>query len=72
MVSLRELRKNRSLTQEQAAKILDITKEYLSMMERGERNPSDRIKEKLANLYDCGIEQIFFACKEARMLRERK
>ena len=40
--TLQELRKNKNLTQEQVAKILSIRKEYLSMLENGTRNPSDK------------------------------
>ncbi len=63
METLKELRENKSLTQEQAAKILDVTKEYLSMLERGKRNPSDKMKERMCDLYNCKIEQIFLACR---------
>ena len=71
METLRELRENKSLTQEQAAKILDVTKEYLSMLERGKRNPSDKMKERMCDLYNCKIEQIFSACRGTRILRNK-
>ena len=48
--TLRQLREKKKLTQEQASKELDVTKEYLSMLERAERNPSDKMKEKMADL----------------------
>ena len=70
METLKELRENKKLTQEQAAKILDITKGYLSMMERGERTPSDKIKERMAKLYKCKIEYIFLACRKTKCLRK--
>ena len=35
--TLKDLRENKKLTQEQASKILLITKEYLSMLENGFR-----------------------------------
>ena len=71
METLKELRENKSLTQEQAAKILDVTKEYLSMLERGKRNPSDKMKERMCDLYNCKIEQIFSACRGTRLLRNK-
>ena len=71
METLKELRENKSLTQEQAAKILDVTKEYLSMLERGKRNPSDKMKERMCDLYNCKIEQIFSACRGTRILRNK-
>lgn len=59
--TLQDLRKNKNLTQEQASKILSITTEYLSMLENGNRNPSDTLKKKMAKLYECTIADIFLA-----------
>lgn len=64
--NMQNLRKKRKLTQEQASKILGITKEYLSMLERGERNPSDVLKKKMAELYDVSIADIFLAVQETK------
>ena len=33
------------------------------MLERGKRNPSDKMKERMCDLYNCKIEQIFSACR---------
>ena len=66
--TLRDLRENRRLTQEEAAKEFDITKEYLSMLERGERNPSDKLKEKMASFYKVSISYIFLAINETKRL----
>ena len=62
--TLQDLRKDKKLTQEQTSKILIITKEYLSMLENGDRNPSDSLKEKMAKLYNCSIADIFLAVME--------
>lgn len=59
--TLQDFRKDKNLTQEQASKILEITKEYLSMLENGDRNPSDSLKKKMAKLYGCNIADIFLA-----------
>lgn len=67
---LRQLRENKELTQEQAAKILKITKEYLSMVERAERNPSDTLKEGMAKLYDVSIADIFLSIKQTKCLNK--
>ena len=67
--TLQELRKNKKLTQEQTAKILSITKEYLSMLENGDRNPSDSLKEKMAKLYGCNIVDIFLATSSTKRLK---
>ena len=66
---LQELRIKRNLTQEQTAKILGIRKEYLSMLENGERNPSDNLKEKMAKLYECEIADIFLAINSTKRLK---
>lgn len=69
-LTLQDLRKNKDLTQEQSAKILSITKEYLSMLENGERNPSDSLKEKMAKLYNCEIVDIFLAINSTKRLKK--
>lgn len=68
--TLKEFRKEKGLTQEQASKVLSITKEYLSMLENGDRNPSDRLKEKMAKLYNCDIANIFLAISSTKCLKK--
>jgi transcriptional regulator with XRE-family HTH domain len=41
--NLRKARKERKLTQKQVAEILDISTDYVSRIEKGERTPRDRI-----------------------------
>lgn len=69
--TLQELRNNRKLNQEQASKLLTITKEYLSMLENGDRNPSDNLKEKMARLYNCDIADIFLAVNSTKRLKAK-
>lgn len=69
MKTLKELRENKKLTQEQASNKLNITKEYLSMIERAERNPSDSLKEKMSELYGISIGNIFLAIKQTKCLK---
>ncbi len=68
--TLQQLRNDKQLTQEQASKIFGVTKEYLSMLENGDRNPSDTLKEKMAKLYNCDIADIFFAINSTKCLKE--
>ena len=70
--TLKDLRKEKNLTQEQASKILIIRKEYLSMLENGNRNPSDSLKEKMAKLYNCSISDIFLAINSTKRLNKRR
>ncbi len=69
MKSMQELRETRHLTQRETAKLLDITKEYLSMIECGKRNPSDALKERLAKLYNVSISDIFLSLKETKRFK---
>lgn len=69
--TLQELRISKGLTQEQASKLLEITKEYLSMIENATRNPSDSLKEKMTKLYDCSITDIFLAINSTKRLKRR-
>lgn len=66
--TLQELRKSKHLTQEQAAKILTISVQYLSMLENGSRNPSDTLKKKMAKLYECNIADIFLIINSTKRL----
>lgn len=59
--NLKELRLKAGYTQNQVAKKTDTTKTYISLLENGQRNPSDKMKKKLALLYNCTIEDIFLA-----------
>lgn len=65
-MSLQELRNAVNLTQVQAAKLLDITIQYISMLECGTRNPSDRLKKKMAKLYRVSIADIFLAMETTK------
>lgn len=60
-MTLQEMRLKKGLTQEQASKILDINSDYLSMLENNIRNPSDKLKKKMAKLYGVDISDIFLA-----------
>lgn len=70
MKTIKEYREARQLTQKETAKLLDITKEYLSMIECGKRNPSDALKEKFAKLYNVSITEIFLGLKETKRFKQ--
>lgn len=70
--TLQDLRKEKGLTQEQSAKILGITKEYVSMLENGDRNPSDSLKEKMAKLYSISIADIFLIINSTKCLKRKE
>lgn len=64
--TLKELRENKKMTQEQVAKATNKTTRYISMIEQGLRNPSDDLKEKLSKIYKVSISQIFSAIKTTK------
>lgn len=70
--TLKELRESRGMTQEEASNEFEITKEYLSMLERGERNPSDKLKEKMAKFYNVSMYYIFLTCNETKRLIQKE
>ena len=59
--TLKQLRENKNLTQEQVSKLTGTTVTFISLLENGKRNASDTTKEKLAKLYGCEISDIFLA-----------
>lgn len=54
-----ELRGNR--TQEQVATALGISPSSYAMYERGEREPRDEMKKKIADYYKRSVQFIFFS-----------
>ena len=61
--NLKDLREEVGLTQSEVAKKLKKTTTYISLLETGKRNPSDKMKEQLARLYKVEIADIFLAIK---------
>lgn len=59
--TIKELRLKNKLTQEQTAQKVGISKDYVSLIERGKRSPSDKIKNKFAETYNVPVVQIFLA-----------
>jgi len=60
-VTFKDLRIKNKLTQEQLAKKSGFSKDYISMIERGERNPSDKAKAIFSEIFRVPIVQIFLA-----------
>ncbi len=56
---VRFLREQRKLTQEELALLSDINKNYLSDIERGERNPTLVVIKKIANGLNITLEELF-------------
>ncbi|MHC6181023.1 helix-turn-helix domain-containing protein [Clostridium sp. JNZ X4-2] len=51
----KELRESNNLTQSQIAKFLNIDQSYISKFEKGERNLSVDLLEKVCDLFGCNL-----------------
>jgi transcriptional regulator with XRE-family HTH domain len=56
---LRKIRRHKDLTQEQLADAVGITPEYLSNLERGVNAPSFETLEKLAQVLEVDVTELF-------------
>ena len=66
METFKDLRIKHNMTQEELALKSGFSKDYISMLERGERNPSDKAKAIFANIFDVPIVQIFLAIQRTK------
>ncbi len=65
-LNIKQLRKKAGYTQKQVAEQTKTSINYISMLENGQRNPSDKMKSKLAELYNCQITDIFLALQTTK------
>lgn len=70
-ISFKELRIKNKMTQEQLAEKSGFSKDYISMLERGERNCSDKAKEIFAKIFNVPIVQIFLALQRTKSTAKR-
>lgn len=59
--TFKELRMEAGLTQEETAEKTGYSRDYISMIERGERNPSDKAKKVFADIFGVSDVQIFLS-----------
>lgn len=53
------LRKDRNITQEEFAKVMEVSRQTISSLERGKYNPSIFLAHKIAKYFDMSIEEVF-------------
>lgn len=58
MVRLKELRKEKSLTQKQVAELIGVATSTYSMYERGEREPDFATLDKISKLFNASVDYI--------------
>lgn len=64
---IRILRKERGLTGEQLAEMVDVTKGYISELENGKKLPGADLLMRLAEALHCEVYDLFEGTKAARM-----
>lgn len=69
--TLKELRMRKKMNLLEASKKVGITNTYLCMLESGLRNPSDRMKIKLAEAYNVSPITIFLATQSTKCKIEK-
>lgn len=65
LISLKAARINANLTQEEAAKMLCISKATLQNYESGETSPTMELVEKISKIYNFPKDYIFFGKRYA-------
>ncbi|WP_440991428.1 helix-turn-helix transcriptional regulator [Haloarchaeobius baliensis] len=56
---VRERREARGMTQGELAAAVDVTRQSINAIERGRYDPSLELALKLAEEFDCSVEQLF-------------
>lgn len=61
--TMKELRLSKKKSRIETARQVKISLSYLDMIEAGTRQPSDTIKRRFAEFYNCSPLQIFLSCE---------
>ncbi|MBC5995367.1 transcriptional regulator [Romboutsia ilealis] len=56
---LEEIRKEKQITQEELAAVLEVSRQTISSLEKGRYNPSIILAFKIARYFNMSIEEIF-------------
>ncbi len=59
-ISIRAARVNAEMKQTEAGAVIQRSRNYISRMEKGEANPTQWEKERLAQVYGWPLEEIWF------------
>ena len=62
---LEELRKERGVTQEELAALLEVSRQTISSLEKGRYNPSIQLAFKIARYFGLTIEEVFLFEEES-------
>ena len=60
MNEVKKYRKSNSLTQGQLAELLEVSKDYVGMIERGKRTPGFKLAKKIADCFLVTVDDLNF------------
>ena len=66
---IRQIRKERNLSQEELAELSDVSARFISMIETGRKNPSLKVLCEIAGGLEISLDEIVFG--EAKPIRSR-
>lgn len=72
MIRLKELRKEKNLTQSELGKLLDLNQTAIGKYERGELEPSTKTLIALSNIFEVSIDYILGRTDEEFVIRKNK
>jgi putative transcriptional regulator len=61
---IKELRNERGVTQQELAEKVDVSSRTIISLEKGQYNPSVLLAHKLAEFFNCAIEEVFIFSEE--------
>ncbi|HFI0435294.1 TPA: helix-turn-helix transcriptional regulator [Streptococcus suis] len=65
ITNLKELRKAQKITQQELAEMIGVRRESIVHLENNRYNPSLEMALKIAEIFNCPVEEIFQLNKEA-------
>lgn len=57
--TLKEHRNNRGLNQQELGRLVGVSRQTISLIERGDYSPSVKLAIKIARVFDTSVENIF-------------
>lgn len=66
---LEEIRKQKQVTQEELATVLEVSRQTISSLEKGRYNPSIILAFKIARYFNMSIEEIFIYVEDDKNVK---
>lgn len=70
-MTMQQIRKKAKMTQNDTSKKTGLTIKFISEVENGRRNPSDKSKRKFAKAYNVPVVEIFLACQRTKCSKNK-